>query len=95
MLLIAQLLVGLLAVYAGAGVLFALLFVTRGVERLDASAAGAGVAFRLLILPGAAAFWPLLAWRWLHGVSEPPLERNAHRQVAATHGERVDAEAAG
>jgi hypothetical protein len=83
---IAEVIVQFVAVYAGAGVLFALLFVARGVERLDPSAAGAGVAFRLLILPGATAFWPLLAWRWLRGASEPPLEQNAHRRAAVRSG---------
>ena len=36
---------------------------------------------RLLILPGVAALWPLFAWRWLAGVSEP-IERNPHRTKA-------------
>jgi hypothetical protein len=80
---VAEMIVRLAVAYAVAGALFAPLFVWRGVARLDPSAAGAGVAFRLLILPGAAAFWPLLAWRWLRGAGEPPLEQNAHRRAAA------------
>ena len=86
MLGIAQLLVNLLAVYVGLGFVFALLFAARGAERLDPAARGAGLGFRLLIVPGAAALWPLLAWRWLRGVQTPPVEQNAHRQAAAPKG---------
>jgi hypothetical protein len=80
---IAQLIVSSLAVYAIIGLLFALPFSARGAERLDPSAKGAGLGFRLLIVPGAAALWPLLLWRWLRGSQTPPVENNAHRQAAA------------
>ena len=38
--------------------------------------------FRLLVIPGALAFWPLLLRRWATGVKEPPEECNAHRSSA-------------
>ena len=38
--------------------LFGLLFVTRGVGRVDPAAASGTWGFRVLILPGAAALWP-------------------------------------
>src|SRR5215469_9283404 len=44
-----------LEVYAGLGLVFALVFVWAGVQNLDSEAQGAGVGFRLLILPGVAA----------------------------------------
>ena len=62
---LAQLIVGALAVYGGLGVLFAAAFVARGVQRIDESADGASWGFRLLIAPGAAAFWPYLLRRWI------------------------------
>ncbi len=65
--------------YAALGVVFALPFVFLGVQRLDPEAQGSGVGFRLLILPGIAAFWPMFLQRWLRGVTEPPVERNPHR----------------
>ena len=68
-----------LLVYAGLGLLFALAFVTLGVQRVDPEARGAGLRFRLIIIPGVAAFWPLLLFRWLAGRHEPPLEGNPHR----------------
>lgn len=56
------------ASYAAIGVLFGLLFVWRGIERVDAAAYGASWAFRILILPGVAALWPLLATRWRRAI---------------------------
>jgi len=65
-----------LEVYAGLGFVFALVFVWIGVQRLDAEAVGSGVGFRLLIVPGVAAFWPMLLYRWTRHVTEPPVEEN-------------------
>jgi hypothetical protein len=72
-----------LSVYAGLGLLFALAFVRVGVDRLDKQARGAGVGFRLLIVPGVAAFWPFFLLRWVKGVAEPPVENNSHRRASA------------
>ena len=55
----------LAGVYAAAGVLFAVAFVTWGVEQVDPAAKGAPLGFRLLILPGSVALWPLLLRRWM------------------------------
>jgi hypothetical protein len=71
-------------IYAVLGLLFAVCFAAVGVGRLDPAARGAGLGFRLLIVPGAAAFWPLLLGRWLRGRRFPPIERNAHRVLAAS-----------
>ncbi|PYT74035.1 MAG: hypothetical protein DMG39_04630 [Acidobacteria bacterium] len=76
---IAILLVDAFYLYAALGAVFALAFVTVGVKRIDSQANGSGTAFRLLIFPGAVAFWPLLLRRWIAGKSEPPEERNPHR----------------
>lgn len=77
---LATVLVTAAAVYLGAGLLFALAFVVRGAARIDPAARGATWGFKLAILPGAAAFWPLLARRWRRG-DPPPEERNAHRDA--------------
>lgn len=65
--------------YACLGLAFAVPFVLVGVQRLDSEAQGAGIAFRVMILPGVAAFWPMLLYRWMRGVVEPPLEKHPHR----------------
>jgi len=78
---VAQWIVNLAMVYAGIGLLFAILFVLIGVGRMDASAKGAPGFFRLLILPGAVALWPVLLVRWLRGQTHPPIEKNPHRRI--------------
>lgn len=77
--LVATLLVGALYLYGIAGSLFAIAFVTAGVKRIDPQAIGSGVAFRLLIFPASASFWPLLLRRWVSGTGEPAEERNPHQ----------------
>ncbi|MEP7309115.1 MAG: hypothetical protein ABJA98_26720 [Acidobacteriota bacterium] len=74
---IGQPIVATFEAYALAGVGFALLFLPRAVVRLDPRVAGAPRTLRLLILPGVAALWPLFAWRWITGASEP-VETNSH-----------------
>jgi hypothetical protein len=78
---IAQLVVGAFEAYALAGVGFALIFLPRGVTRLDPRIAGAPRMLRVLILPGVVALWPLFAWRWITG-APGPIEDNPHRAKA-------------
>lgn len=61
-----------LGVYLAIGALFASVFVVLGVQKTDAAASGAGPAFRLLILPGCAALWPLLAFKWARRSNHTP-----------------------
>jgi hypothetical protein len=72
----------LLAAYLVMGFLFAIPFVLVGVRRIDPHATRGSWGFRVLIVPGSAFLWPLLAKRWLRGAPHPPEERNAHRCVA-------------
>ena len=62
---VAELIVRVVSAYLACGLLFGLAFVTAGVGRVDPAARGTSAGFRLLILPGTAALWPLLAARWL------------------------------
>ena len=55
----------LVAAYAAAGLIFAVWFVMAGIGRIDAAARDAGPGFRLIVLPGVAALWPLLLKRWI------------------------------
>lgn len=63
--LFAEILVACAMVYAACGLLFAVLFVTRGVNVVDPLAKESTAGFRLIIIPGAAALWPLLLKRWV------------------------------
>jgi len=75
----AKALVIALEAYTLLGALFAVAFVATGVHRIDPTARGAGVAFRLLIFPGSMAFWPMLLLRLARGMHAPPPERYPHR----------------
>ena len=52
--------------YVLIGVVFAALFVTVGVSRLDSAAKGGPIGFRIFIFPGSAALWPVMLIKWRH-----------------------------
>ena len=80
---LASWLVGGVGVYLAVGLAFAVPFVIAGIGRIDPVAKQGTWAFRLIVVPGVVALWPLLALRWLRGDRSPPSERNAHRTAAA------------
>ncbi len=51
--------------YAAFGLLFAGAFLTVGIGRVDPISKASGIGFRLIILPGVAALWPVLLTRWI------------------------------
>ena len=59
--------VSILAAYAATGLLFDAAFLTAGISRVDPASKGSGIGFRLIILPGVAALWPVLLTRWIQG----------------------------
>lgn len=81
--IIASLFLILMAAYLGFGLLVAIPFVLVGVRNIDPHAAHGSWGFRLLIIPGTMAFWPLLLRRWTQGTESPPEEHNAHRKFVA------------
>ena len=72
----------LLAFYLGCGLVFAIPFALVGAKKIDPYAPHGSWGFRVLVVPGAMAFWPWLLRRWAGGVHEPPEECNAHRRPA-------------
>ena len=78
---VAQVVANAFEAYIVSGLIFALVFLPRGVVRLDPRMASAPRSLRLLILPGVVALWPLLVWRWVSGRPES-IERNPHRDRA-------------
>ena len=52
-------------VYLFAGLVFAIPFVLKGVNKIDEGAHGSKWGFRIIIIPGTMVFWPLLLKRWL------------------------------
>ncbi len=55
-----SLIVGVVAAYLAIGLLFGIFFAFKGAALLDPVATGAPLGFRILVLPGAVALWPLL-----------------------------------
>jgi hypothetical protein len=80
----------LLAAYLGCGLVFAIPFALVGVKRIDPHAAHGSWGFRLLVIPGTMAFWPLLLRRWLGGTHEPPEECTPHRPCSHQDGSADD-----
>ena len=72
----------LLGAYLTCGLVFAIAFAFVGVKRIDPHAAHGSWGFRVLIVPGTMALWPLLLLRWASGVREPPQECTAHRRAS-------------
>ena len=61
----AEFFVAALALYGLAGAVFAVAFVLFGIHHVDPVAEHAPFGFRLIVMPGVAALWPLLLGRWL------------------------------
>ena len=64
--------------YIVIGLVFAVLFVIFWVQKVDPAARGGTIGFRILIIPGVCAFWPMFVWRLVKG-KVAPTEINAHR----------------
>jgi Ni/Fe-hydrogenase subunit HybB-like protein len=62
--------------YVVIGLLFGIVFISRQVSRNDPAAQGAGLGFRLIILPATVALWPILLRRWNLALPE---EKTPHR----------------
>ncbi len=52
-------------VYLLAGFVFAVFFLMKGINKVDTAAHGSGWGFRLIIIPGTIALWPLLLNKWM------------------------------
>lgn len=70
-------------VYFLIGAAFALWFVVAGAARLDETARGGSIGFRLLIFPGACALWPVLLWKFVSRAQ--PLTDASGQRLRALH----------
>ena len=74
-----EILLGLLGLYLAIGVGVGIPFVFRGVNQIDPAAKEGTWGFRLLILPGSVALWPLILGRWRAASGQPPMEQTPHK----------------
>jgi hypothetical protein len=63
--IVAEIILLIALVYVLCGLAVGVPFVLGGVDRVDEGARGASLGFRLLILPGTIALWPLMATKWI------------------------------
>ena len=77
--IVAQWIVNLVMAYAVFGFAFAVVFIIFGVGKIDPAAKHSTAGFRLLIIFGSTALWPLLLKRWFSDQSHPSIEKNDHR----------------
>jgi len=61
---VGQIVLLIVAVYGAVGAVFALVYVLRLAPGRDTALRASGKSVRLLLLPGAAAVWPLLIRPW-------------------------------
>lgn len=53
------------ALYLVAGVLFAVFFLSKGIQKVDPTTKGSSLGFRIIILPGIVVLWPVLLQKWM------------------------------
>ena len=63
---IARILVNLFYLYLLPGVIFAALFLWRGIDKVDETAKGISWKTRALFFPGIVALWPVFWRKWSH-----------------------------
>lgn len=81
---LAPILLLIAGLYAAVGLVVALAFATRGVSRVDHAARDAHPLFRVLIIPGAAALWPVVL-RWWARAGPEPGKTSVNRDLRRTH----------
>ena len=57
----------IMAVYLLLGVTCALFLFIKGLVKIDSSADGTSVFFKILVFPGICVFWPLFLSNWIKG----------------------------
>jgi hypothetical protein len=55
----------ILATYFLCGLIFAIVFIIKGITMIDENAQGSTIGFKIIIIPGVMVFWPLLFKKWL------------------------------
>jgi hypothetical protein len=54
-----------IAIYLLLGFAFVIPFIIKGVDKIDKSARGSSIGFRIIIIPGVIIFWIPLLKKWL------------------------------
>lgn len=52
--------------YLIAGAVFVIPFLIKGITKVDESAHGGSIGFKIIIIPGVIVFWPVLLRKWVN-----------------------------
>ena len=75
-----EIIVNVFYLYLLVGVIFAVLFLWRGVALLDDAAKGISWTTRALLFPGSLALWPVLLRKWIR-VTRNPVPEDGHPEA--------------
>ena len=64
-----------IGIYLLCGLVFSVIFISKGLQVLDEGSHGAGIGFKLIIIPGCMVFWPLLLKKWMRAKKEMMMGR--------------------
>lgn len=57
-------------IYFFLGLLFVIPFLFKGLTKVDESAHGGTIGFKIIIIPGVIVFWPVLLRKWITAVKK-------------------------
>jgi hypothetical protein len=60
----------LLGLYLLCGFLFAMVFIFKGINKVDEGAHGSSAGFKIIIIPGIMVFWPVLMKKWIRASNQ-------------------------
>lgn len=58
------------AVYLSGGALFTVIFLLRGLNKVDERTHGSTAGFKIIIIPGCIVLWPVLLGKWMATVKQ-------------------------
>ena len=58
----------IIAIYLSLGLVFVIPFLAKGLTKVDKSAKGGTIGFKIIIIPGVIVFWPVLLRKWMKAI---------------------------
>lgn len=69
--MVIEIILSIVSIYLICGFVFAIAFITKGIDKVDEGAHGSTIGFKIIIIPGVIVFWVLLLKKWLNANKEP------------------------
>lgn len=64
--MVIEIILSIISIYLIFGFVFAIAFVSKGINRVDEGAHGSTLGFKIIIIPGVIVFWIFLLKKWLN-----------------------------